>query len=300
MKTSNLHIYVTLLAGILLQYLSRWVHSASLPPVPPTSHHQPASLHTLLVSLSDSVPPTNITGTDDVRETDENDNGALHRTKRSRTRCRRQTTDALQAMLQAAGANTLYMDNSPLNFPNLLYIASNKTSKSSRRLRKREVEAVLQDGYHPDIPQELQEQLQNSYITPQQRRSSRSIRNPVGESTIGYCETMGEANDDGFLRLCGACMMTTELEDNYFPRYLNEVVCDPQATVGCLRGTGRCADRTFELSMLRRTGECAPQTSDTGGRHYVEHWEVVTRSVRVGCECELNPQSHLAAALIGS
>ena len=67
-----------------------------------------------------------------------------------------------------------------------------------------------------------------------------------------------------------------------------------------ITGTGRCADRTFELSMLRRTEECAPQRSDTGGRHYVENWEVVKRSVRVGCECELDPQSHLAAALVGS
>ncbi|XP_041477840.1 uncharacterized protein T16H12.9-like [Lytechinus variegatus] len=297
MNTSNLHIYATLLSGILLQYFMRWVHSASLPSVPPPSHQQPASLHTLL----DSVPPTNSTGTDDEQEIYENENGALHRIKRSRTRCRRQTTDALQEMLQAAGANTLYMDNSPLNFPNLLYFASNKTSKSSRRLRKRDVESVLHEGSHPSLPQELQEQLHNSYVTPQQRRSPRSIRNSVGESTIGYCENMGEPNDDGFLRLCGACMMTTELPDNYFPRYLNEVVCDPQqATAGCLLGTGRCADRTFELSMLRRTDECAPQRSATGGRRYVEHWEVVTRSVRVGCECELNPQSHLAAALVGS
>ncbi|XP_071487595.1 uncharacterized protein [Diadema antillarum] len=289
-------VSLTLLAGIFLQYFTMWVHSASLPPVFSSSETPPA----ILPTIHDDVPhnSSQSTGTD-VDDNGESNNGALHRVRRSSTRCRRQTADALQKMLQElAGRNTMYMDHSPDNFANLLSFPSNQTTQSKRRLRKRDIEALLREGHHPDIPADIQQQIHHSFITPEQKRSPRTIRSIGGEetSTIGYCERNDSPNGEGYLQLCTSCIVTTELSEDYFPRYINEVACDATRAEGCLMGSGRCVERTFEMSMLRRTDECARAQDESG--QYFEQWEIVPRRVRVGCECELNAFSPLASFLM--
>lgn len=39
------------------------------------------------------------------------------------------------------------------------------------------------------------------------------------------CDKRG-AEEDGYLRLCGACQAIRELPDDFFPPYINEVICD--------------------------------------------------------------------------
>ena len=89
---------------------------------------------------------------------------------------------------------------------------------------------------------------------------------------------------NGYYRLCTEWSAVTTLSADYFPRYLNEVICDAE-DVGCLSYAGICVQDSFVVDVLRNTGKC--------GSDGKQIWEVVSQPVRSCCSCRLIPGSFL-------
>ena len=52
---------------------------------------------------------------------------------------------------------------------------------------------------------------------------------------------------------------------------------------------GRCAQRTYNVTLLRRTNHCEASHLEDGELVYVEQWRPYVKTVGVGCECEIHP-----------
>ncbi|KJH43389.1 hypothetical protein DICVIV_10595 [Dictyocaulus viviparus] len=61
--------------------------------------------------------------------------------------------------------------------------------------------------------------LEDETLTPRQKLIGKSHIVPFG------CDKRG-AEEDGYLRLCGACQAIRHLPDTFFPPFINEVTCD--------------------------------------------------------------------------
>ena len=98
----------------------------------------------------------------------------------------------------------------------------------------------------------------------------------------------GSLDQNGFHHLCTEWSAVTTLSADYFPRYLNEVICDAN-DAGCLSYEGFCVQDTFIVDVLRNTGTC--------GSDGKQIWEVVSQPVRSCCNCRLFPGSFLSKYL---
>ena len=98
----------------------------------------------------------------------------------------------------------------------------------------------------------------------------------------------GSLDQNGFHYLCTEWSAVTTLSADYFPRYLNEVICDALDS-GCLSYEGFCVQDSFIVDVLRNTGKC--------GSDGKEIWEVVSQPVRSCCNCRLFPGSFLTKYL---
>ena len=107
-------------------------------------------------------------------------------------------------------------------------------------------------------------------------------------TTVGTCYSPGTAINNRYL-LCHICDSTTVLSTDYFPRYINEIICNPNAQATCFRGQGECAANAIPTVFLKKTGQCVAN----GEGILVEGWEAVTKFVRTCCECKLYPGSFL-------
>uniref|UniRef100_A0A0K0EV31 Spaetzle domain-containing protein n=1 Tax=Strongyloides venezuelensis TaxID=75913 RepID=A0A0K0EV31_STRVS len=98
------------------------------------------------------------------------------------------------------------------------------------------------------------------------------------------CDKRGE-EEDGYLRLCGACQGIRRLPQNFFPPFINEVMCDEDKS--CLYfydfAHGRCNQKHMNFVVLRNVG-----TSDC------QIWEKYNLNVRVSCECFVDETSFFA------
>lgn len=98
----------------------------------------------------------------------------------------------------------------------------------------------------------------------------------------------GSLDQNGYHHLCTEWSAVTTLSADYFPRYLNEVICDAK-DVGCLSYEGICVQDSFTVDVLRNTGKC--------GSDGKQIWEVVSQPVRSCCNCRLFPGSFLGKYL---
>ena len=98
----------------------------------------------------------------------------------------------------------------------------------------------------------------------------------------------GSLDQHGFHHLCTEWSAITKLSAEYFPRYLNEVICDAK-DVGCLSYEGICVQDSFIVNVLRNTGKC--------GSDGKQIWEVVSQPVRSCCSCRLFQGSFLGKYL---
>jgi hypothetical protein len=89
------------------------------------------------------------------------------------------------------------------------------------------------------------------------------------------CDKRGE-EEDGYLRLCGACQAIRKLPETFFPPFINEVVCDEDRA--CLYfyeyPHGKCKQKHMNFVVLRNVG--TPQC---------QIWQKFNLNVRVSCEC---------------
>ncbi|KAI1731343.1 hypothetical protein Ddc_00150 [Ditylenchus destructor] len=98
------------------------------------------------------------------------------------------------------------------------------------------------------------------------------------------CDKRGE-EEDGYLRLCGACQAIRKLPDTFFPPFINEVMCDEDKA--CLYfydyPHGKCKQKHMNFVVLRNMGtpEC-------------QIWQKFNLNVRVSCECFVDEMSFFA------
>lgn len=73
----------------------------------------------------------------------------------------------------------------------------------------------------------------------------------VGERFVISCVEKGDAETEStdFLNLCTVCWTWRQLPENYFPRLLNELVC--QENEYCLSGWGTCSQRYRNVDILQ-------------------------------------------------
>ncbi|KAK6760538.1 hypothetical protein RB195_021851 [Necator americanus] len=151
-----------------------------------------------------------------------------------------------------------------------------------RSKRKDEVEGILRAlNATIEIPQRAQDQpltLEDDNLTPRQKLIGESHIVPFG------CDKRG-AEEDGYLRLCGACQAIRHLPDTFFPPFINEVTCDSDKA--CLYfydyPHGKCRQKHMNFVVLRNVG-----TNDC------QIWKKFNLNVRVSCECFVDEMSFFA------
>ena len=118
-------------------------------------------------------------------------------------------------------------------------------------------------------------------------------------ATTSELKCIGKAtrNDDtGFFSMCDQCWAITTLEDNRFPRQMNEVICgttgakDAQGEPVCWQNVGRCIQKVIKLDFLRWDGDYEETPQSTAAQRILRQKFVpYTQEVRSCCECELKP-----------
>ncbi|XP_071793261.1 uncharacterized protein [Asterias amurensis] len=232
------------------------------------------------------------TATSEVTEGENEVVDIPHRIRRS-ARCQRKTDEELTSLLQSlGGVNTRYLDQTKHGFTSLVPFSTNSEIE---RLSKLEIETALRSN-NSEVNTRWQPHLQvirSSLVTPEKVNVQRVRRTVIGTTVSDFCVTSGQETTRGYMRTCDTCAATTELSDDYFPRYLNEAVCS--STTECLSGGGKCVERMLNLSILHRTGTCTVVAATTGSEaYYVEDWESSTHRARVACECDIDVQSVFA------
>uniref|UniRef100_A0A1I7YAG6 Uncharacterized protein n=1 Tax=Steinernema glaseri TaxID=37863 RepID=A0A1I7YAG6_9BILA len=98
------------------------------------------------------------------------------------------------------------------------------------------------------------------------------------------CDKRGK-EEDGYLRLCGACQAIRKLPDTFFPPFINEIMCDEDKA--CLYfydyPHGKCKQKHMNFVVLKNVG-----TSKC------EIWQKFNLNVRVSCECFVDEMSFFA------
>ncbi|KAL3983257.1 hypothetical protein ACH3XW_50440 [Acanthocheilonema viteae] len=98
------------------------------------------------------------------------------------------------------------------------------------------------------------------------------------------CDKRG-SEEDGYLRLCGACQAIRRLPDTFFPPFINEVMCDDDKA--CLYfydfPHGKCTQKHMNFVVLKNVG-----TDDC------QIWQKFNLNVRVSCECFVDEMSFFA------
>lgn len=119
--------------------------------------------------------------------------------------------------------------------------------------------------------------------TTNDRMGSQLFRNKRQTSTYpqtNYTRTVKRGSldrDNNLYYLCTERSAVTTLSADYFPRHLNEVICDKTDNL-CLYGNqGECVQESFDVKVLKKTGQC--------GADGKEKWDLVSQKVRSSCNC---------------
>uniref|UniRef100_A0AC35TJU6 Gnk2-homologous domain-containing protein n=1 Tax=Rhabditophanes sp. KR3021 TaxID=114890 RepID=A0AC35TJU6_9BILA len=120
------------------------------------------------------------------------------------------------------------------------------------------------------------------------RKRQAGTPTPLLASSLGTrfnisCTAKGfDTDNTGTLNLCNKCWTWRKLPDNYFPNFINELVCDT-TDVTCLSGFAKCSVGTRSLEVLRK---------DTNTK--------VTLTTGAFCECRVFANSAFSALVSGA
>ncbi|KAE9551895.1 hypothetical protein FO519_004886 [Halicephalobus sp. NKZ332] len=106
----------------------------------------------------------------------------------------------------------------------------------------------------------------------------------LGDRFVISCTERGDAENDesDFINLCTACWTWRQLPPDYFPRLINELVC--QENDYCLSGWGSCHQRYRNVDVLRKSGNS---------------WQPTTISVATCCDCKVKAGTEVHSLVIG-
>nr|CAD2200896.1 unnamed protein product [Meloidogyne enterolobii] len=117
-------------------------------------------------------------------------------------------------------------------------------------------------------------------------KNKKQLKSPIGDVHIVPfgCDKRGYS-EDGYLRLCSACQAIRKLPGDFFPPFINEVVCNEDKA--CLYfyeyPHGKCKQKYMNFVVLRNVGTPLCQV-----------WEKFNLNVRVSCECFVDEMSFFA------
>ena len=97
----------------------------------------------------------------------------------------------------------------------------------------------------------------------------------------GETELVGESAS--WVVMCDLCWAWRVLPDDYYPQFINELICDPATEGKCLSGYGSCQGRDGEVEVQRNVGTDA-----------TPRWEWEKVKAGVCCECKVLSGSPLA------
>uniref|UniRef100_A0A7M6DQS6 Cnidarian restricted protein n=1 Tax=Clytia hemisphaerica TaxID=252671 RepID=A0A7M6DQS6_9CNID len=164
---------------------------------------------------------------------------------------------------------------------------STKLSKYTGKLI--EVSDILKkntcNGQHPTIPART--------IARREAVMSSPIQNADGSvTTVRNCFIKGTLTRNNNLRLCSECQAVTRLPDNVFPRFINEVICQPldqpttNAKQECLTGSGNCVEKILNIPFRKDT--------ENLGVDRLFEWTTFNQPIRAACNCEIHQDSPFA------
>ncbi|CAD5227606.1 unnamed protein product [Bursaphelenchus okinawaensis] len=117
------------------------------------------------------------------------------------------------------------------------------------------------------------------------KRTKREVKPQIlGERFVINCIEKGDAEDEDadFLSLCTLCWTWRQLPEDYFPRLVNEMVC--QENEFCLSGWGECHQRYRNMDVLRRVNG---------------DWRPTTITTASCCDCKVKAGSEAHALVVG-
>ncbi|KAI1730430.1 hypothetical protein Ddc_03124 [Ditylenchus destructor] len=106
----------------------------------------------------------------------------------------------------------------------------------------------------------------------------------IGNRFVINCVERGDAEGENseFLNLCTACWTWRQLPEDYFPRLINELVC--QENDYCLSGWGTCKQRFRNVDVLRRVGS---------------EWRPTIVQTASCCDCKVKAGSQIHPLVVG-
>uniref|UniRef100_A0A914Z3U4 Uncharacterized protein n=1 Tax=Panagrolaimus superbus TaxID=310955 RepID=A0A914Z3U4_9BILA len=116
-------------------------------------------------------------------------------------------------------------------------------------------------------------------------RKKRAVDDGIlGDRFVISCVERGDTENEvsDFLNLCTACWTWRQLPPDYFPRLINELVCNENDY--CLSGWGSCQQRYRNVDVLRR--------GPNG-------WQPTSISVATCCDCKVKAGTEVHALVIG-
>ncbi|XP_066915048.1 uncharacterized protein [Clytia hemisphaerica] len=156
---------------------------------------------------------------------------------------------------------------------------SENIENNSNNRRKRDLEKFLENDTKSSIDN-ITNLVNIDTLRHRSRRNTdeqRTIQNTDGSVTrIRRCVRRGAVTRNGFVRMCSLCHAVTVLPENMYPRYINEVICDPRDR-GCLTGGGECAEKTLKLPFRKDTQGL--------GSDQLSEWTTYEQPIRSSCEC---------------
>ncbi|XP_012553874.1 uncharacterized protein LOC101234892 [Hydra vulgaris] len=120
------------------------------------------------------------------------------------------------------------------------------------------------------------------------------------ERTIIQTKFCADANSTHpktkLVQLCAQCTARTEEKPNWFPRYVNEIICgtDKQNNNGnfCFQNEGVCTQIMTPMKFLVKTNDCELKIKD-GTTVNVEKWKEISKDIRTSCECRMFENSYI-------
>ncbi|KAI6188923.1 hypothetical protein M3Y98_00406600 [Aphelenchoides besseyi] len=128
------------------------------------------------------------------------------------------------------------------------------------------------------------DQSEETELLRRKRQSVDQSENLIGERFYLSCTEKGtQVDGSGFLSLCSKCWAWRKLPENYWPQYVNELVCVSNDTT-CLSGYGTCGSGTQQLDVLKNVSGV---------------FETVSLSASTYCECQIKAGSTLEPLIYG-
>uniref|UniRef100_A0A914LUG5 Uncharacterized protein n=2 Tax=Meloidogyne TaxID=189290 RepID=A0A914LUG5_MELIC len=229
-------------------------------------------------------------------------------------------------MNQAAGTNPIssLFNNNEMAQKRSSTSSTSSTSTTAIPLRDGNVPHHNYNNYHPSPPtsqhhyfppkppQHYPNKYRNTYYTQPQnnrrynnnlrvvdrdiyrdnrrhvRQTKKAERPVIGNRFVINCVERGEPESDQTdqLNLCTACWTWRQLSEEYFPRLINELVC--QSSDYCLSGWGTCNQRYRNFDVLQKV--------TVNGQ---DEWRPTTISAASCCDCKVKAGSQAHHLVVG-